>query len=184
MSPEAGAEFYERTGASTALDVNQIRVGEPRTIVPAVARAHLTSVRLAAGQSAAAIGAELERLLREAAHAGAEVSIEIELAEPGRLRPLAPGASARRTGDGARLRHPRRCSCAPGGTIPVLAELAARGIDAVVTGFALPTTTPSTRRTRAIASRASGSARPSPASSTWRWRTCPQLTAALSAAAR
>ena len=39
VAPGAGDEFYERTGAATAVDVNMIEVGEPRTIVPSVARA-------------------------------------------------------------------------------------------------------------------------------------------------
>ena len=134
MSPEAGAEFYERTGASTALDVNQIGVGEPRTIVPAVAHAHLTA-RLAAGQSAEAIAAEIERLLRGAAPAGAEVSLEFELAEPAVFDPSRPALQLACSRDGARLRHARRCSPAPAARIPVLAELSRRGIDTVVTGF-------------------------------------------------
>ena len=35
----AGDEYYERTGAATAVDVNMIEVGEPRTIVPVAWRA-------------------------------------------------------------------------------------------------------------------------------------------------
>ncbi len=133
VSPEAGAQFYERTGASTALDVNQIGVGEPRTIVPAVAHAHLTA-RLAAGQSADAIAAELERLLRGAAPAGAEVSLEFELAEPSVFDPSRPALQL------AARAMETACATPPvfartGGTIPVLAELSRRGIDAVVTGF-------------------------------------------------
>ena len=135
VSPRAGAEFYERTGSRTSLDVNEIKVGEPRTIIPAVARAHLTA-RLAAGQSAEAIAAELERILRAAAPPGAEVSISLELAEPAGFDVSRPvfGISA--------AAMERVCGAAPvfireGGTIPVLAELSARGIDSVVTGFAL-----------------------------------------------
>ncbi|MBN1528558.1 MAG: M20/M25/M40 family metallo-hydrolase [Thermoleophilaceae bacterium] len=132
--PEAGVEFYERTGASTAVDVNMIAVGEPRTIVPAVATGHVT-VRLAAGQSAAAIGAELERLLRAAAPEGADVSLEISLAEPAVFDPASP--AVRLSADAIE----RACGTRPalirsGGTIPVLAELSARGIDTVATGFA------------------------------------------------
>ena len=86
---------------------------------------------------------------------GPRCRVEFELAEPAVLRPLAPGASARRRGDGARLRQPRRCSSASGGTIPVLAELSRarhrrRGHAASHRRRRL-----STRRTRAIASRAS-----------------------------
>ena len=81
VSPDAAGEFYERTGALASVDVNMVQVGEPRTIVPAAAHGHV-SVRLAPGQSAAQVGAELERLLREAAHPAAEVSIETKLADP------------------------------------------------------------------------------------------------------
>ena len=133
VAAEAGAQFYERTGASTALDVNEIKVGEPRTIVPATAHAHLTA-RLAGGQSAAEIAAEIERLLRAAAPAGAEVSLEFDLAEPAVFDPSRPALQL------AARAMERACGTAPvfvrgGGTIPVLAELSRRGIDAVATGF-------------------------------------------------
>ena len=48
------------------------------------------SVRLAPGQSARGVGAELERLLRAAAPAGAEVSMELELADPALFDPADP----------------------------------------------------------------------------------------------
>jgi succinyl-diaminopimelate desuccinylase len=134
VAPEAGAEFYERTGAMTSLDVNEIKLGEPRTIVPSVARAFLTA-RLAPGQSAAAVSTEIERLLRAAAPVGAEVSMRFELAEPAVFDPESP--ALRLAADALE----RACGRAPalvrsGGTIPILAELSRRGIDAVSTGFA------------------------------------------------
>jgi acetylornithine deacetylase/succinyl-diaminopimelate desuccinylase-like protein len=134
VAPEAGAEFYERTGAATSVDVNAIDVGEPRTIVPAVATAHVT-VRLAARQSAATMGAELERLLRAAAPDGAEVSVEMSLAEPAVFDPAS--AAVQLSLDAME----RACGTRPalirsGGTIPILAELSARGIGTVATGFA------------------------------------------------
>jgi acetylornithine deacetylase/succinyl-diaminopimelate desuccinylase-like protein len=136
VSPEAAAEFYERTGALTSVDVNMISVGEPRTIVPAVARAHV-SVRLAPGQSAAAVGAELERLLREAAHPAAEVSIETELADPASFDISHPALQLGAEAIG------RACGRPPafvrlGGTLPLLAVLAERGMATIVSGFALP----------------------------------------------
>jgi acetylornithine deacetylase/succinyl-diaminopimelate desuccinylase-like protein len=136
VAPEAGDEFYERTGAATAVEVNMVEVGEPRTIVPATARAHV-SVRLAPGQRAAEIGAELERLLRAAAPAGAEVSIEMDLADPALFDPAHP---ALQLAAGA---MERACGTPPalvrlGGTLPLLAVLAERGMPAVVSGFALP----------------------------------------------
>jgi acetylornithine deacetylase/succinyl-diaminopimelate desuccinylase-like protein len=133
VTPGADEEFYERTGATTSVDVNMIAVGEPRTIVPAVAKAHVT-VRLAPGQSAAVIGAELERLLREAAPEGADVSMELQLAEPSTFDPASP--AVRLSLDAME----RACGTRPalirtGGTIPILAEFSARGIDTVATGF-------------------------------------------------
>jgi acetylornithine deacetylase/succinyl-diaminopimelate desuccinylase-like protein len=136
VTPGAGDEFYERTGARTALDVNMIEVGEPRTIVPAVARAHL-SVRLAPGQRAAEVGAELEGLLRAAAPAGADVSVKVDLADPALFDPAAPALRL------AAEAMERACGRPPalvrlGGTLPLLAVLADRGIPAIVSGFALP----------------------------------------------
>jgi acetylornithine deacetylase/succinyl-diaminopimelate desuccinylase-like protein len=136
VAPGAADEFYERTGADAAVDVHMVAVGEPRTIVPALARGQV-SVRLAPGQRAEQIGAELERLLRSAAPAGAEVSIELYLADPALFDPTHP---ALRLAAGA---MERACGTAPalvrlGGTLPLLAVLAERGIPAIVSGFALP----------------------------------------------
>jgi acetylornithine deacetylase/succinyl-diaminopimelate desuccinylase-like protein len=136
VAPGAGAEFWERTGAATAVDVNMIEVGEPRTIVPSVARGHV-SVRLAPGQSADQIGAELERLLREAAPAGADVSIELEKADPALFDAADPAIRL------ASEAMERACGTPPalvrlGGTLPLLAVLSERGITSIVSGFALP----------------------------------------------
>ncbi len=108
-------------------------MGEARTIVPAHAHAHLTA-RLAAGQSAETVAGEIERLLRGAAPDGVEVSLEFELAEPSVFDPSRPALQL------AARAMERACATEPvfirtGGTIPVLAELSRRGIDAVVTGF-------------------------------------------------
>jgi acetylornithine deacetylase/succinyl-diaminopimelate desuccinylase-like protein len=132
----AGDELYERTGAETAVDVNMIAVGEPRTIVPAAARAHL-SVRLAPGQEAERIAAELERLLRSAAPDGVRVAVKMDLADPAHFDPAHP---ALQLAAGA---MERACGSPPalvrmGGTLPLLAVLAKRGIPAIVSGFALP----------------------------------------------
>jgi acetylornithine deacetylase/succinyl-diaminopimelate desuccinylase-like protein len=136
VAPGAGDELYERTGAATAVDVNMIEAGEPRTIVPSVARGHV-SVRLAPGQDAEQIAAELERLLRASAPPGAEVKIGLEVAAPALFDPSDP---ALRLAEGA---LERACGTAPalvrmGGTLPLLAVLAERGITSIVSGFALP----------------------------------------------
>jgi acetylornithine deacetylase/succinyl-diaminopimelate desuccinylase-like protein len=136
VAPGAGDEFWDRTGAATAVDVNMIEVGEPRTIVPSVARGHV-SVRLAPGQSGAETAAELERLLRAAAPAGARLSIDLEVAEPALFDATEPAlqlaaeAMERACGTPAALVR-------LGGTLPLLAVLARRGIPSIVSGFALP----------------------------------------------
>jgi acetylornithine deacetylase/succinyl-diaminopimelate desuccinylase-like protein len=135
VTPEAAGEFYERTGAEPSLDVNMMSVGEPRTIVPALARGFVT-LRLAPGQRAADMAAELEGLLRSAAPEGAEVAIQIEAADPARFDPEHP---ALRLAAGA---IERACGTPPafvrlGGTLPLLAILAERGIPTIVSGFVL-----------------------------------------------
>jgi acetylornithine deacetylase/succinyl-diaminopimelate desuccinylase-like protein len=136
VAPGAGDEFWDRTGAATAVDVNMIEVGEPRTIVPSVARGHV-SVRLAPGQNGAETAAELERLLRAAAPPGAKLSIELEIAEPALFDATDPALQL------AAEAMERACGTAPalvrlGGTLPLLAVLARRGITSIVSGFALP----------------------------------------------
>jgi acetylornithine deacetylase/succinyl-diaminopimelate desuccinylase-like protein len=136
VAPGAGDEYYERTGAATAVEDNMVEVGEPRTSVPSRARGHVT-VRTAPGQSSAQVAAELERLLRAAAPAGAEVSLAMEVSEPALFDPSEP---ALRLASGA---LERACGTPPalvriGGTLPLLAVLAEQGITAIVSGFALP----------------------------------------------
>jgi acetylornithine deacetylase/succinyl-diaminopimelate desuccinylase-like protein len=133
LYPAAGAEYYERNGADASLDVNALHAGEPRTIVPAVAHATL-SQRLAPGQRAGEIRAVLERLLRGAAPDGAEVTMNAQCGEPALFPPDTPAVAL------AAQALERACGVAPalvrtGGSIPVVAEFAARGIPAVVTGF-------------------------------------------------
>jgi len=132
----AEAEYYERNGADTSVEVNEVVGGEPRTVVPAHARAAV-SVRLAPGQRADEIGPVLERLLRDAAPADADVTIAWHLADPSLFEPdlpalaLAAQALERATGTAPALVR-------SGGSIPVVAEFAARGIPTIVTGFTLP----------------------------------------------
>ena len=75
-----------------------------------------------------------------------------------RLRPLAPGASAGRRRRWSAPAAPRRCSSAPAARSPCWPSCRAAA-STPWSPASSPTTTPTTRRTRAIASRASGSAR-------------------------
>jgi acetylornithine deacetylase/succinyl-diaminopimelate desuccinylase-like protein len=135
LYPNAGAEYYVRNGADASLDVNAIHAGEPRTVVPAVATATF-SQRLAPGQDPAHIRATLERLLREAAPDGADVTLTDHVATPSLFAPDTPAIAL------AAQALERACGAAPafvrsGGSIPVVAELAERGMPVVVTGFSL-----------------------------------------------
>ena len=74
----AAEEFYLRTFAGAAVDVNGIVGGEPhlqKTVLPVEAEANV-SIRLAPGQDAEEIALAFERILREAAPAGATVDVE------------------------------------------------------------------------------------------------------------
>jgi acetylornithine deacetylase/succinyl-diaminopimelate desuccinylase-like protein len=131
-------EFHEKTGAQPDIEVNGIIAGatdELRTIIPAVARANL-SLRTAPGQDSETLAAVLEKLLREAAPDGAEVEIDMHVAEPAEFDPesaplkLAREAFTRATGTAPALVR-------SGGTIPILAAFAERGIQTIVSGFAL-----------------------------------------------
>jgi acetylornithine deacetylase/succinyl-diaminopimelate desuccinylase-like protein len=135
VSPDAGARYYERNGADTSVEVNRMAVGEPRTIVPATAAATV-SVRLAPGQRSAEIAPVLEGLLRGAAPAGADVDIALHLAEPALFpvdsEPMRLAHQAIATATGMTPVFQRS-----GGSIPIVADLAAKGITTIVGGFAL-----------------------------------------------
>jgi acetylornithine deacetylase/succinyl-diaminopimelate desuccinylase-like protein len=132
----AAAEYYERTTADASLDVHRISGGETRTIVPPEVHCDL-SVRLAPGQDPPTIDAALQELLRGALPDGAELELRTGLASPSRFDPASPPLRI------ARGALERACGRAPvllrtGGTLPILASFADRGIPAIVSGFGLP----------------------------------------------
>lgn len=136
VSADAGRDYYLRNGADSSLDVNELRGGEPRTIVPPVATATITQ-RLAPRQDPERLAATLERLLRSALPPGAELEVEGTSAAPALFEVDDPVLQAA----GEALR--RACGVAPafvrsGGSIPVVAEMAARGYPVIVGGFGLP----------------------------------------------
>jgi acetylornithine deacetylase/succinyl-diaminopimelate desuccinylase-like protein len=140
LHARAGAEYYRRTWTDASLDVNEIRTGAARTIVPAQARATLTQ-RLAPGQRAAEVEAAMRALLLAAVPPGAEGEVHCELADPvlfGADEPairLAVEATRRASGMTPRLMR-------WGGSIPIVAELARKRIPVVVGGYALPADAP------------------------------------------
>jgi acetylornithine deacetylase/succinyl-diaminopimelate desuccinylase-like protein len=132
----AGAEYYVRNGADAALDVNQIGGGERRTVVPARAQA-TASLRLAPGQDPQRMHEKLSELLRAALPDGAELELSGQLAAPALFDPGEPAlrlaAEALRSACGVEPAFIRS-----GGSIPVVAEMAARGYPVIVGGFGLP----------------------------------------------
>ena len=95
------------------------------------------SIRLAPGQDPGVVGPEVERLLREAAPAGAEVEIEKwSDARPGLIPPDAP--AIRLAQDGFEQVFGRRpLLVRSGGTLPIVPALADKGIPTIITGIAL-----------------------------------------------
>lgn len=139
---DAGAAdgYHMRTLASPSLDVHGLACGEPgavKTNIPGEASATL-SLRLAPGQDAVALAATLDELLRAAAPPGADLSIEdLGVALPAALDPGHPVLAA--AADGIERAVGRRpAPVRLGGTLPVVAVLAARGVPTVLTGFGLP----------------------------------------------
>jgi acetylornithine deacetylase/succinyl-diaminopimelate desuccinylase-like protein len=138
--PRAAEEFYLRTWAEPALDVNGIEGGSPhlqKTVLPVLAEANL-SIRLAPGQDPQAIAPEVERLLRGALPHGADLEVDLwSWSEPGLVPSDAPaiqlGLDAFERALGVRPLLVRS-----GGTLPIVPALAQRGIPAIITGFALP----------------------------------------------
>jgi acetylornithine deacetylase/succinyl-diaminopimelate desuccinylase-like protein len=136
VDPAAAAEFYERTGAAPSVDVNEVVGGEPRTVVPGTARASV-SLRLAPGQEPQQMAAVLESLMRATLPAGAELDVTTHLAQPVLFRPQEPALALAATA------LERACGLPPafarsGGSIPIVAEMAARGYPVIVGGFGLP----------------------------------------------
>jgi acetylornithine deacetylase/succinyl-diaminopimelate desuccinylase-like protein len=136
----ATAEFYLRTCAQPALDVNGIEGGSPhlqKTVLPVRASANL-SIRLAPGQDAVVIGAALEQLLQEAAPAAAELSVQLlSASSPGLVDQSAPAIElALAAFEQSFGRRPLLIRS--GGTMPIMPALQAKGIPAIVTGFDLP----------------------------------------------
>ena len=138
IAPGAAAELYARTWADASVDVHGVEGGDAlqrRTIIPGSASARL-SVRVALGQSAAGVAASLERILRDAARAGVEVELEVDASEPAGFDPGDPALAVAREAIG-RAAGTLPLLVRTGGSIPILAALAQRGIPTVLSGFAL-----------------------------------------------
>jgi acetylornithine deacetylase/succinyl-diaminopimelate desuccinylase-like protein len=139
IGPRAEEEFYLRTFADTALDVNGIAGGSPdlvKTVLPVNARANV-SIRLAPGQDPDTIREAFERRLREGLPEGAELEIEVRnqarpALTPTDAAPIKLVASAFEKTVGASPLLVRS-----GGTLPIYASLVDRGLPTLATGFGI-----------------------------------------------
>ena len=139
MDPAAAAEFYLRTGAEPSLDVHGLAGGSPdliKTVLPVEAWANV-SIRIVPGQTVAKVSEAFERLVREAAPAGADVEITLtSSAEPASVdvtsAAIALGSDAFEKVVGTRPLLAR-----VGGSIPIASALCAKQIPVVAAGFAL-----------------------------------------------
>ncbi|HUA48441.1 MAG TPA: M20/M25/M40 family metallo-hydrolase [Solirubrobacteraceae bacterium] len=140
MDPRAAEEFYVRTTSEPALDVNGLAGGSPfaqKTVLPVRADANV-SIRLAPGQDPEEIAGEFERLLRAATPTGTELEVERMGFAPAAV--FDPGTPAIQLGLRAfeRAVGVRPALVRSGGTLPIAAALADRGIPTIITGFSLP----------------------------------------------
>ena len=138
--PLAAEEFYTRTFAGMAIDVNGIHGGEPRlqkTVLPVEAQANV-SIRLAPGQDVDEIATTFERLVRQAAPSEADVEVERWSASAAGLVP--PDAPAIRLAQEAfeRVLGKRPLLLRSGGTLPIVPALADKAIPTVLSGFDVP----------------------------------------------
>jgi acetylornithine deacetylase/succinyl-diaminopimelate desuccinylase-like protein len=140
MDSRAAQNFYVRTTAEPALDVNGIESGSPhaqKTVLPVRADANV-SIRLAPGQDPDTIAGAFRGLLDEATPTGAELDVELlSSGPPGLVSPDAPaiqlGVRAFERAVGARPALIRT-----GGSLPIVAALGDKGIPTIITGFSLP----------------------------------------------
>jgi len=137
----AAEEFFLRTTAEPSVSVNGIEAGSPhlqKTVLPVEAVANV-SIRLAPGQSSAEIVPVFEQLLRAAAPAG--TTVDVDLWSSGEPAYVDPSSAAVQLGLDAfeHVLGTRPILTRSGGSIPVVATLAARGVPAIVTGFSRPT---------------------------------------------
>jgi acetylornithine deacetylase/succinyl-diaminopimelate desuccinylase-like protein len=135
----AADEFYERVFAEPSLDVTGILGGKPgvrNTTLVSRASAGIT-IRVAPGQDPEALAAAAEQLLRDALPAGAALEVTgVDLTPPAVL----PVTDALRLAQDAfaKVFARRPLVVRAGGTLPIVAALAARAIPTVMAGLALP----------------------------------------------
>jgi acetylornithine deacetylase/succinyl-diaminopimelate desuccinylase-like protein len=139
LDPNAAEQFYIRTFAEPSLDVNGILGGKPglrNTTLSVYASGEFT-LRLAPGQDPDTIGPAAEKLVRDAAPAGAEVDVAWHGTPPSLVRPDSPAIQLALQAFEEVL-GVRPLLVRSGGTLPIMPALLERGIPTVLTGFGLP----------------------------------------------
>jgi acetylornithine deacetylase/succinyl-diaminopimelate desuccinylase-like protein len=139
LDANAGEQFYIRTFAEPSADVTGFLGGKPglRNTTLSVQAMGQVTIRLAPGQDLQTIGTTAERMMREAAPAGAHVDIAWDGAPPGRMNPDSPVI---KLGQDAfeQVLGVRPLLLRAGGTLPIMPALEQKGIPTVLTGFGLP----------------------------------------------
>jgi len=135
----AGDEFYLRTWAEPSVDVHGLEGGSPvlqKTVIPVAARANV-SIRLVGNQDPAVIVPAFEELLHAAAPEGTELEVTLLSSAPPGLVPADAPAVLLGLDAFEEVLGVRPLLVRSGGAIPLVSELAARGVATVLTGFAL-----------------------------------------------
>jgi acetylornithine deacetylase/succinyl-diaminopimelate desuccinylase-like protein len=131
-------QYYVRTWAEPSVDVHGIAGGSPdlvKTVLPVEAMANV-SIRIAPGQNTRDVSATFERLLGEAAPTGADLEVKlVSASEPGLVSPEAPALALAREAFEEVFGRPSLL-VRVGGSVPVVASLASRGIPTISTGIA------------------------------------------------
>ena len=139
LDGRAADEFYVRAFVEPSLDVTGILGGKPglrNTTLVSRASAGVT-IRVAPGQDPEVLAAAAERLLRKALPAGATMETKADLTPPATLPYDNDVFRAGREAFGA-VFGTQPLVVRAGGTLPILAALADRGIPTVMAGLALP----------------------------------------------
>ena len=140
LDDRAVQEYRRRTTMLPSVDVHGIRAGDPSlvaTVIPAVAEATV-SCRIPPGADADHLAQVMRELMQAACPAGAGVEVEgLGVAGSSRLDPGDPVIAAAMRGitEGTGLEV---TPLGIGGSIPVVAAMAARGTSVVLSGFGLP----------------------------------------------
>ncbi|MGH3128958.1 MAG: peptidase dimerization domain-containing protein, partial [Gaiellaceae bacterium] len=140
LDDRAAEEFYERVFVEPSLDVTGILGGKPglrNTTLVSRASAGIT-IRVAPGQDPAVLAAAAEQLLRDALPAGASLDVLAADLTPPAVLPRDTDVLALARDAFERVFGRRPLIVRVGGTLPILAALAAREIPTVLAGLALP----------------------------------------------